>query len=1021
MTDDKRDAPEDGMPAGQAQPAVTGTPAPRTFQGIFTALPAILSFSLVIVIIIFAFIAYRSGVRISWKDEPLIDRINPQEEAAITLSDPQVYSREALINDRRREAEYLERLLKESEREDFLPQVRRAVNTANSISGNINAGISGETSPSSKLSTGKQDSSPGKQEPSANAPTVSDDQLASKSNSKAGGYPQERFRELQAYRHEIRSELAKASLDDLHDYNGQSLFRLQFRATVLPGRYPNKFGAVELKINPPDLDKDRTKLIYLAWLGHATKSMNRISQITDDNPAPRPMRFNDKSPKPNPLIESFYQAPDNSKQLMDNRVELLGQRGEIIEVMEIDRNPYKLKIAVPSRTTEVIRKYLDENFKLQPGDCGVGKQLISTAIKVYGLGPYLAASLSTLNPTLIGQGTEARALLDAEKSLGNLFLSVSENKSKECEYFGREIEKVRSINSDFVPPKFHEKLEELIKKQPPYAYAITPGEVTQRVSNARSAMTTLEMALAVHQSRVGNSSADLMTSTKETLDGLERIPLVVGFSNRVKSSGQIGSPEKTKHVSQAPDTSVSPREASLSQPIDEAVGSPVSDGRSIKKKKDCLDYWEEEGCATFGWIFGPKYRIFSNSKKLEQAVASYDLAADVSFPGWWPIIPMELRTVWVENWDGTSHVLKPTDSTTRTFEVRIPLLTPPDLDSLTGALATESRGPWGQSPSTSVIKKIYPPAVSACSREVTFVIEGDNLWRDAEVYWEGIRGDEITVLPGMRGITAHFAIDKFFGAEKMDKSNKRARGTTLVVQTRGHRVPTEVMFYGDRSGINKLKKETGQPEWECDGPTVSAESEPQIRILPPKIHVVSPATVYACTQKKQITFVIEGVNLADDQNMESLEKARRKQAAAKQREVTIEGQISDSDKAPKIASNKELLKKEKMKISNIENEIVELLNNWNVNQWSPNVFWGGDKPIGKIRFRDVVDTSDLNHPRSVNVIEATFDLPLASNDKGIGMSLNDIRVPISIATKSGIDSQDIIIAACASKSVPASK
>ena len=61
-----------------------------------------------------------------------INRFNeegPQQPAAITVSDPQIYSREALVNDRLREATLIKSLLEETEklsfRDKFEPQIAR--------------------------------------------------------------------------------------------------------------------------------------------------------------------------------------------------------------------------------------------------------------------------------------------------------------------------------------------------------------------------------------------------------------------------------------------------------------------------------------------------------------------------------------------------------------------------------------------------------------------------------------------------------------------------------------------------------------------------------------------------------------------------------------------------------------------------------------------------------------------------------------------------------------------------------
>ena len=54
-----------------------------------------------------------------------VDESGPEREAVILVGDPQVISRETLINDRLREVAHIEELLSESKNQRFTPQVLR--------------------------------------------------------------------------------------------------------------------------------------------------------------------------------------------------------------------------------------------------------------------------------------------------------------------------------------------------------------------------------------------------------------------------------------------------------------------------------------------------------------------------------------------------------------------------------------------------------------------------------------------------------------------------------------------------------------------------------------------------------------------------------------------------------------------------------------------------------------------------------------------------------------------------------
>jgi len=957
-----------------------------------------LSLSLGIGVIVAAvFIAYLSGVRVSL-DETSINWSGPQEKAAITLSDPQVYSREALINDRRRETEFLEKLLEESENENFLPHVQRTINTVNSIKGSINATVSREAASDPVLSAERQSSPTEKREPKASEQNAPPEKQESKT--KANGYPQERFRDLQAYRNDIRASLARTALDDLHDYNGQALYRLQFRTTVLPGRYLDKFGVVELKIVPPLVDKQQKQRIYLAWLGHATAGLNPIL----------------KSSQKEFIPTDITQAIDRRYMWLDEPIHIIGLVGPVDMLS---------KIAVPPDGAKDVEKYLTSYSQIQKllaeilaeknrkastskrssgqkhnkaeiRPCGNGAKVVSEkeaqlfqfydmARTVYALKPYIAASLRPVTEaagfSIIKYG-KVWILLNAEENLHEYFAALIASEPEACSKLWTEIETNRK---DYVPIEFRRALDRLTKKQLPYAYAVTPSEVNQRVSNALSAATTMEMALslAVPKNPVaGDSSAALMASAKETLEGLERFPLVVGFSDRTPIENDLAG--RAKVNSKALSRATSSLSDSQAQPTNDSKElSPKDEISSAEQPgKLCSDASEnKEGCATFGWVFGPKYQTYSKNGKLEHQIASYDLAADISFPGWWPAIPMQLRTYWVENWKETTKVLKTEAPVIRMLQVRIPLLTPPDLESLTGALTTEYQGPWGQLQTKSIIEKVFPRAVSACSKEVTFVIEGKNLWRDAEVYWEGIKGTKITVLPGMRGITAHFTIDNFFGAEKRDILKKRIRRTTLLVETRGQHVTAPVNFHGHRLPMDKkLKDEKDEKDEKekkeiCDGPTVSAEDEPEGNsVPPPRIHAVAPAILYTCTPNKEFTFVINGAFLTNKPDVLVSESAAMMAFQKKFKSLSAQEYDEKYRKPGKV-------------------------------------FLGGT--LAKITQKVKGYEDPLN---GLSSLQATFLSPLGPNVVNL---TEEIRIPLSVVTERGLDSYDVIIRSC--RSEPLSK
>jgi hypothetical protein len=124
------------------------------------------------------------------------------------------------------------------------------------------------------------------------------------------------------------------------------------------------------------------------------------------------------------------------------------------------------------------------------------------------------------------------------------------------------------------------------------------------------------MALSAKLSadHAAQAGSDYARSAAQTAAALERIPLVVGFSDRRHDDA--------------------PPRAAVGRPR-ETVGRPVQPNATIKSD-----------APQFGWVFGPKVRFDSQQQRFlfEQTLSSYDVASDVSVPSWWPRVELEVET-----------------------------------------------------------------------------------------------------------------------------------------------------------------------------------------------------------------------------------------------------------------------------------------------------------------------------------------------------------------------------------------
>jgi hypothetical protein len=283
-----------------------------------------------------------------------LDYSAKQIPASIQVSDPKLYKREDLINERQEEMDYLKTLLSNSRTVTFSPELVRDIESVSALSAqlgisfdagaklqfkqaaqlsdleqqiavtqlqtqllqvqhdlqSVKASLANQTIPTPTPASTTGSSTSSTTLPAVPPPGLSDantiatqlgtlvssltSRLDAASTAPRGGTaaassPLDQFQDRQAYRRVIQSAINDTALDDLHDYNGNSLFRMQFRATVLPvGGDPDKsadfdksLGVLRMEIKGPEFKNDKVgrkslEDLYKEWLDHVNFRLNEV-------------------------------------------------------------------------------------------------------------------------------------------------------------------------------------------------------------------------------------------------------------------------------------------------------------------------------------------------------------------------------------------------------------------------------------------------------------------------------------------------------------------------------------------------------------------------------------------------------------------------------------------------------------------------------------------------------------------------------------------------------------------------
>lgn len=259
-----------------------------------------------------------------------------------------------------------------------------------------------------------------------------------------------------------------------------------------------------------------------------------------------------------------------------------------------------------------------------------------------------------------------------------------------------------------------------------YTYASTPKETVQRVSEMASRRNVSEFMLSLSflagNSAAGKLYSDYMKVSEGIFQAIHRQPLVVGFNKGTHKTLENPNPP----------------------PAGQEKLSYGHEARTLKVER----------YTSFGWMLGPRFGIRNDGSgsHYRHTVAFNSLSSVLSIPGWLSDIEFKVKTYWVND-DG----FIPAQPIEKTMLVRLK----PDFTAITDALA-EIRGPR---PYTRPLLE-YDEGAAA-----TFVIPGQNLWRNPVVLLGSQQADEVSVLPDMRGIVAKFKeikLQRPKGSDEMD-------------------------------------------------------------------------------------------------------------------------------------------------------------------------------------------------------------------------------------------------------------
>lgn len=197
----------------------------------------------------------------------------------ILVEEPEVYTRERLVNDRYREATWLTKWLKKTDELEkdgrfSIPAGRLGAEVRKSTEGSVDISLSPVTNGVASTDERKLRSNGGDHK----GRTAGEREPGQGS---IGLTPIDLFRDLTAYREVVRAELLQTQLDDRHDIDGNTLYKLSFDTTVIPGADTNGWAVVTAAAEHR-IESEDYRQLYLDWVKKTRKSVNKAYQAVEE-------------------------------------------------------------------------------------------------------------------------------------------------------------------------------------------------------------------------------------------------------------------------------------------------------------------------------------------------------------------------------------------------------------------------------------------------------------------------------------------------------------------------------------------------------------------------------------------------------------------------------------------------------------------------------------------------------------------------------------------------------------------
>lgn len=674
-------------------------------------------------------------------------------KGVITIDSPEVFTRERVVNDRRTQEAWLKKQLELCDQVGSFQGFSQSRETEG-----VNIRMDTEVLRSQQMAKKLQEGTGGQQGTDKGS-TLFDSAKQAGSGSvlpnttlienRAQSSSIDSYNDKQACRGVIRDDLNSIALDDRHDLNGQTLYRLKFDSTVIPEHDTSALAVIRLKLSAPTKILNCTKpprpkptlqppqqgmsaeenkkkhekdlAEWSEWKAAVEEPCNKLVREKYNQWMVFAESFlNNLYTTKASLLSSEFLPEQDIERLLEKAETKIARSNDKKDDGKIQHASQDTKPSLFHRQAQTNRKspgYLDyESIQQRPEPTDSYILLDKLVSQIEGLPTVTSTVEDGKSDSVLIKDNSLQGTPPKNISPKLLLEQIADSYGTDSSYgkYFRVLSGKSTIHVTESSPGFEEFKQDyfrLLKTGDIYSYDVTPRESVQRISDVGS-YREISQFLGSLRALLGTtdlkSTLELFREREALSHAIRRQPLVVGFGT---------------------------------------AGEDLSASNSKDK-------------AIVGWIIGPKFGIAPDGTHhyFRHVPIQNSLSTTVSVPGWWENLSISADKCWLGE---TVNICKdnPFDGqSSQTYTIKLP----GDIRALDSALLDHSRSrlPTVYFPSGSM--NVYPLSQGKAG---SIIIHGTDLWRSTAVTVGSWMADNIMVLPDMEGIQATFEPDK---TEKWD-------------------------------------------------------------------------------------------------------------------------------------------------------------------------------------------------------------------------------------------------------------